>query len=129
MGVWKGAKSSDKVVKLATLCAYLLLTSLSVWLQQHTHQTYTHVQEYLDHGQSEGGVRPSLSLIDLDHDMGLMCICCWTTGRLLFYFLERLVAQLDLRVFFSRTIEKLGLTCDQIGHTLEPCQDYLYSAF
>ncbi len=37
-GVWK-----DKVTKLATLRASLLLTSLSVWLQQHTHfQTYTH---------------------------------------------------------------------------------------
>ncbi len=52
-----------KVAKLATLRASLLLTSLSVWLQQHTHfQKYTHVQEYLDHGleyldhgQSEGG--------------------------------------------------------------------------
>ncbi len=67
--VLKVAKSSDKVTKLATLRASLL-TSLSVWLQQHTHfQTYTHVQEYLDHGQSEGGVRPSLSLIGLDHDV------------------------------------------------------------
>ncbi len=23
--------------------------------------------------------------------------------------------------FFSRTLEKLGRTCDQIGRTLEPC--------
>ena len=23
-----------------------------------------------------GGSRPSLSLIGLDHDMGLMCVCC-----------------------------------------------------
>ncbi len=68
-----------------------LLTSLSVWLQQHTHfQMHTHVQEHLDHGQSEGGVRPSLSLIGLDHDMSLLCVCCRTTWRLsvaeTFYF-------------------------------------------
>ncbi len=86
--------------------ASLLLTSLSVWLQQHTHfQTYTHVQEYLDHGQSEGGVQPSLSLIGLDHDMGLMCVCCWTTWRLsesqrLFFPLERLVAPVRRQIFF-----------------------------
>ncbi len=55
-GVWKGTKSSDKFAKLATLHTSLLLTSRSVWLQQHTHfQTYTHVQEYLDHSQSEVG--------------------------------------------------------------------------
>ncbi len=38
-----------------------------------------------------------------------------------FSLLERLVAQ----VFFSRTLEKLGRTCDQIGRTLEPwrCSD------
>ncbi len=33
--------------------------------------------------------------------------------------------QCDLRFFFSRTIEKLGRTCDQIGRTLEPCTIYL----
>ncbi len=69
-----GYKKALNLAKLATLCASL---------QQHTHfQRYTHLQEYLDHGQSEGGVRPSLSLIGLDHDMSLMCVCCWTTGRL-----------------------------------------------
>ncbi len=26
-----------------------------------------------------------------------------------------------LKFFFSRTLEKLGRTCDQIGRTLEPC--------
>ncbi len=91
--------------------ASLLLTSLSVWLQQHTHfQTYTHVQEYLDHGQSEGGDRPSLSLIGLDHDMSLMCVCCWTTGRLselqrLFFPLERLWShQCGLRFFLVASL-------------------------
>ncbi len=29
-----------------------------------------------------GGVCPSPSLIGLDHDMGLICVCSWTTGRL-----------------------------------------------
>ncbi len=38
-----------------------------------------------------------------------------------FFFLERLVAQVRSQIFFSRTIEKLGRTCDQIGCTLEPC--------
>ncbi len=45
-----GGKSLEKKAKLATLRASLLLTSLSVWLQQRTHfQMYTHIQE------SEGG--------------------------------------------------------------------------
>ncbi len=48
------SKKALNLAKLATLRASLL-TSHSVWLQQHTYQTYTHVQEYLDHGQSEGG--------------------------------------------------------------------------
>ncbi len=56
-------------------------------------------------GGGGGGVRPSLSS-GLDHDMGLMCVCCWTTGRLsesqTFFFLDRL--------------DRL----DQIGRTLEP---------
>ncbi len=52
-----------------------------------------------------GGVRPSLSLIGLDHDMGLMCVCCWTTGRLsesrrpFFSPLERLVAPVRPQIF------------------------------
>ncbi len=29
-----------------------------------------------------------------------------------------------LKFFFSRTLEKLGRTCDQIGRTLEPCKGY-----
>ncbi len=102
MGVWKGTKSSDKVAKLAILRIYLLLPSLSVWLQQHTHQTYTHIQEYLDHRQSEGGVRPSLSLIGLDHDMGLMCVCSWTTWRLSESWI----------LFFSRTAGRTSETSD-----------------
>ncbi len=77
------------------------------------------------HQRQKFGVRPSLSLIGLDHDMSLMCVCYWSTGRLrvadtFLYFLERLVAQVRPQIFFSRTLEKLGRTCDQIGRTLEP---------
>ncbi len=34
------------------------------------------------HHRQKFGVHPSLSLIGLDHDMSLMCVCCWSTGRL-----------------------------------------------
>ncbi len=79
-----------------------------------------------------GWVHPSLSLIGLDHDMGLMCVCCWTTGRLsesrrLFFFRERLVAQVRPLIFVSRTLENLGRTCDQIGSTLEPCSTLYFN--
>ncbi len=95
-------------------------THLSVWLQHHTHfQTYTRT------GISgprpiRGGVPPFTICDCLDHNMGLMCVCCWTTWRLsesqrlYFSFLEWLVAQVRPQIFFSRTIEKLG-------RTLEPC--------
>ncbi len=71
------------------------------------------------HQRQKFGVRPSLSLIGLDHDMSLMCVCYWSTGRLrvadtFLYFLERLVAQVRPQIFFSRTLEKLS-------RTLEPC--------
>ncbi len=77
------------------------------------------------HHRQKFGVRPSLSLIGLDHDMSLMCVCCWSIWRLrvadtFFYFLERLVALVRPQIYFSRTLEKLGRTCDQIGRTLEP---------
>ncbi len=55
-----------------------------------------------------------LGTTGLDHNMGLMCVCCWTTGR----FSE------SQRLFFSRTAR--GATSDfflshQIGCTPEPC--------
>ena len=37
-----------------------------------------------------------------------------------FFLFERLVAPVRPQIFFSRTIEKLGRMCDQIGRTLEP---------
>ncbi len=47
--------------------------------------------------------------------------------RLFFSFLEWLDAPVRPRVFVSRTREKLGRTCDQIGRTLEPCLTFLGS--
>ncbi len=38
------------------------------------------------------------------------------------FFLEWLDAPVRPKFFFSRTPEKLGRTCDQIGRTLEPCK-------
>ncbi len=63
-------------------CTHLCYSPLSVWLQQHTHfHTYRNIWTTAN----QRGVRPSLSLIGLDHDMSLMCVCCWTTGRLFFF--------------------------------------------
>ena len=43
-----------------------------------------------------------------------------------FFLFERLFAPVRPQIFFSRTIEKLGRMCDQIGRTLEPWIDYLH---
>ncbi len=50
------------------------------------------------HHRLKFGVRPSLSLIGLDHDMSLMCVCCWSTGRL----------RVADTFFFSRTAGRTG---------------------
>ncbi len=80
-GSEKGVKSSDQVAKLATLRVSLLLTSLSVWLQQHTWRIFrrTHTYSNIWTTANQRGVRPSLSLIDLDNDISLMCVCFWTS--------------------------------------------------
>ncbi len=101
--VWKVTKSSNKVAKFATLRASLLLTSLSVWLQQHTDIfKRTHTYRNIWTTANQRGVRPSLSLIDLDHDMGLICVCCWTPGRL----------SESQRLFFSLIAGRTGATAD-----------------
>ncbi len=53
-------------------------------------------------------------------------VFCWNTeflsrGYFFFSFLEWLDAPVRPGIFVSRTREKLGCTCDQIGRTLEPC--------
>ncbi len=73
-----------------------------------------------------GGVRPSLSLIGLDHDISLTGVSFvepefLSRGYFFFSFLEWLDAPVRPGIFVSRTREKLGRTCDQIGRTLEPC--------
>ncbi len=74
MLLWGSTKALN-VAKLATPHASLLLTSFSLSDCSSTRDAFvnahTHIQEYLDCGQSEGGVRPSLSLIGLDHDISL----------------------------------------------------------
>ncbi len=54
------------------------------------------------HHRQKFGVRPSPSLIGLDHDMSLMCVCCCSTGRLSrgYFF------------FFSRTAGRTGAPSD-----------------
>ncbi len=58
MLLWGSTKALN-VAKLATLHASLLLTSFSLSDCNSTRDafvnTHTHIQEYLDHGQSEGG--------------------------------------------------------------------------
>ncbi len=61
-------------------------------------------------------------------------VFCWTTeflsrGHFFFSFLKWLDAPVRPGIFVSRTREKLGRTCDQIGRTLEPCVNaarYIY---
>ncbi len=74
------------------------------------------------------GVRTSLSLIGLDHAMSLTCLLSNSRdfeSRRLFFFGEWLDAPVRPTFFFSRTLEKLGRMCDQIGRTLEPCHALL----
>ncbi len=51
------------------------------------------------------------------------------TGDTFFSFLEWLDAPVRPGIFVSRTREKLGCTCDQIGRTLEPCMIYMCTVY
>ncbi len=117
-------------------CTHLYYSPLSLWLQQHTwricQRAHTHT------GISglrpiRGGVRPSLSLIGLDHDISLTGVSFvepqsfWVADTF-FSFFEWLDAPVRPGIFVSRTREKLGRTCDQIGRTLEPC-DMIFKHF
>ncbi len=64
------------------------------------------------HHRQKFGVRPSLSLIGLDHDMSLMSVVEAQGESGDFFFLEQLVAQVRPQIFFSRTLEKLGCTLE-----------------
>ncbi len=103
------------VAKLATLHASLLLTSFSLSDCSSTRDAFvnahTHIQEYLDHGQSEGGgVRPSLSLIGLDHDISLTGVSFVEFLSRGYFFLEWLDAPVRPGIFVSRTREKLEVS-------------------
>ncbi len=64
----------------------------------------THTYRNIWTTANQRGVRTSLSLIGLDHDMGLMCVCCWTTGRLSELW--------SLFFFFFWTAGRTGATSD-----------------
>ncbi len=57
---------------------------------------------------------PNVSVVEQQRD--------FESRRLFFFFFFKwLDAPVRPTLFFSRTLEKLGCTCDQIGRTLEPC--------
>ncbi len=68
------------------------------------------------HHRQKFVVRPSLSLIGLDHDMSLMSVVKPqgdSESQILFFsFLEWLVALVRPQILFSRTLEKLGRTLE-----------------
>ncbi len=101
-------------------CAHLNYSPLSLSLTAAAHvthfQTHTHVQEYLDHGQSGGGGGrvPPFTIFDWFIPRYGPNVCKLLNNRetfrvaeTFFSFLEWLVAQVRLRIFFSRTLEKL----------------------
>ncbi len=106
-------------------CTHLYYSPLSLCLTAAAHvmhlSTRTHTYRNIwTAANQRGGVRPSLSLIGLDHDISLTGV---SESRILFFsFLEWLDAPVRPGIFVSRTREKLGRTCDQIGRTLEPCR-------
>ncbi len=119
--LWGSKKALNLATKLLSWqhCASLLLTSLSVWLQQHA---FSHVQEYLDHGQSEGG--PPFTISDWFRPRYEPNVCLLLNHRETFRVAETFsfLAPVRPQIFFSRTIEKLGCT-------LEPCTILCYTYF
>ncbi len=123
---------TEQIQRKSCLLASLLLTSLSVWQQQHTHlqtHTHTHTHTYRNiwtTANQKGGLpftisdwfrpryEPNVSVVEQQRDF-------LSRGDFFFFFCEWLDAPVRLKFFFSRTLEKLGRTCDQIGRTLEPC--------
>ncbi len=111
-------------------CTHLYYSPLSLCLTAAAHVTHLstpHTHTGISGPRPiRGGVRPSLSLIGLDHDISLTGVSFvepqsfWVADTF-FSFLEWLDAPVRPGIFVSRTREKLGRTCDQIGRTLEPC--------
>ncbi len=78
-------KLLNLAIKLLSLqhCTHLYYSPLSLSDCSSTRIfKRTHTYRNIWTMANQRGVRLSLSLIGLDHDMGLMCVCCWTTGRL-----------------------------------------------
>ncbi len=128
--LWGSTKALN-VAKLATLHAFLL-TSFSLSDCSSTRDACQRAHTLSGPRPIRGGVRPSLSLIGLDHDISLTGVSFVephrvSESRILFFsFLEWLDAPVRPGIFVSRTREKLGCTCDQIGRTLEPCDETAY---
>ncbi len=112
-------------------CTHFYYSPLSLCLIAAAHVTHlstrTHTYRNIWTTANQRGVRPPLSLIGLDHDISLTGVSFVephrvSESRILFFsFLEWLDAPVRPGIFVSRTREKLGCTCDQIGRTLEPC--------
>ncbi len=118
-------------------CTHLYYSPLSLCLTAAAHvthlSTHTHTYRNIWTTANQRGVRPSLSLIGLDHDISLPGVSFVEPHRVsefldtFFSFLEWLDAPVRPGIFVSRTREKLGRTCDQIGRTLEPCKNFIWT--
>ncbi len=103
-------------------CTHLYYSPLSLCLTAAAHVTHLSTRTHTHTGISgprpiRGGVRPSLSLIGLDHDISLTGVSFveFLSRGYFFSFLEWLDAPVRPGIFVSRTREKLG-------RTLEPCK-------
>ncbi len=110
-GVWKVTKSESKSWQH---CTHLYYSPLSLSDCSST-RIFTLTGIFGPQPIRERGVRPSLSLIGLDPDMSLMCVCCWTTGRLFFSRTDR--TQVRPQIFFCRTIAKLCRTLEPLPYS------------
>ncbi len=92
----------DNKAHPSLICIFLYLSLSDCSSTRIFKRTHTYRNIWTTANQRK--VRPSLSLIGLDHDMSLTCLLLNSRERL----------------SESRRLEKLGHTCDQIGRTLEP---------
>ncbi len=126
--LWGSTKALN-VAKLATLHASLLLTSFSLSDRSSTRDAFVNAPHTYRNiwttANQRGGPPFTISDWFRPRYKPNGGVFCWTTEFLsrgyFFSFLEWLDAPVRPGIFVSRTREKLGHTCDQIGHTLEPC--------